>query len=89
MAAVLGGADIITITPHIQGWGTEAVNAQRIARNVSHILREESHLHRVADPVAGSYYLEALTLSMMKKVWSKFQQYELNGGYTQISIIPS
>ena len=85
MAAILGGADILTIKPADQMEGIADEDTRRVARNVSHILREECHLHQVADPVAGSFYLEDLTVRMMKKVWSMFQQYERLGGYLEIS----
>jgi methylmalonyl-CoA mutase len=45
----------------------------RIALNVSTILREESHLAKVADPVAGAYYIEALTDQLAQKTWHQFQ----------------
>src|SRR5450756_2231566 len=53
VSAVLGGCDSLTITP----CGFDA----HLAENVHHILREESHLDKVIDPGAGSYYVEALT----------------------------
>ena len=40
----------------------------RIARNVSNILREESHFNKVADTTAGSYYVENLTKQIVEKV---------------------
>ena len=68
LAAVMGGADAITL---------EAENTSempiRIARNISSILREESHLSRVADPVSGSYYLRSLTNQLITDSWKKFQ----------------
>ena len=78
MAAILGGCNILTIPPHMQD-----ANGTRIARNISHILREESYLHRVSDPVAGSFYLEDLMHKMLKEVWSGFQEIEASGGYEQ------
>ena len=58
LAAISGGADRLTIPPA----GKQA-NAftRRIARNVHHILRMESGLDAVADPFAGSVYIEKLT----------------------------
>ena len=40
----------------------------RIARNISTILREESHFSKVADTTAGSYYVEALVKQIIEKV---------------------
>ncbi len=81
MAAVLGGCNIVSIVPHQHGFSSDDPWPRRIARNISHILREECHFHKMADPVAGSYYLEELTTKMLKDVWSRLQQLESSGGY--------
>ena len=87
LAAVLGGCNILTVTPHQGGYGGDNDFARRISRNVSHILREESYLHKVADPVAGSYYMENLTRRMLEEVWARFRHLEHTGGYSKLSIV--
>jgi methylmalonyl-CoA mutase len=69
MAAIAGGCDSITIEP--EDATNETMN--RMARNVSSILRDESHFSKVADPTAGSYYIDSLTEQLSEKAWSKFQ----------------
>lgn len=69
MAAIAGGCDSLTVEP--EDHNNETMS--RIARNVSSILREESHFSKVADPTAGSYYIDSLTSQLTEKVWSKFQ----------------
>lgn len=69
LSAILGGCDSLTIEPEDQN--NEMMS--RIARNVSSILREESYLSKVADPVAGSYYLDSLVAELSEKAWQKFQ----------------
>lgn len=81
MAAVLGGCNIITVVPHKNGFCSNDQWSRRIARNVCHILKDESNLHKMADPVAGSYYLENLTDKMLREVWARLQQIEGSGGY--------
>jgi methylmalonyl-CoA mutase len=41
---------------------------------------EEAHLGRVADPAAGSGYVEALTDQIARAAWSRFQAIEARGG---------
>lgn len=72
MAAIIGGADILIIEP-INGEDGSSFE-RRVARNVQNVLREEAYLHRVADPAAGSYYIEALTDTFARKIWAEFQQ---------------
>jgi methylmalonyl-CoA mutase len=43
--------------------------SSRIARNVQNLLKLESHIDQVADPSAGSYYIENYSLAITKKVW--------------------
>ncbi len=61
LAALLGGADRLTIPPAGSPLRPPDDFTRRIARNVHHILRMESGLHLVADPLAGSWYVEKLT----------------------------
>ncbi|WP_332913378.1 methylmalonyl-CoA mutase family protein [Algoriphagus boritolerans] len=56
MAAVMGGANGLWVVPIQQDKANEL--ELRIARNVSSILIHESYLDKVADPTAGSYYLD-------------------------------
>jgi methylmalonyl-CoA mutase len=69
MAAILGGCDSLTIEPE------DSNNSMmcRIARNVSSVIRDESHFSKLADATAGSYYLEELTTQLSVKAWKKFQ----------------
>ncbi|QSE98932.1 methylmalonyl-CoA mutase family protein [Fulvivirga lutea] len=67
MSGILGGCDILEIQPE-----QDNSLSNRIARNVSSVLKEESYLAKVADPVAGSYYLESLTDQISKSAWNKF-----------------
>jgi methylmalonyl-CoA mutase len=41
---------------------------------------EEAHVGRVADPAAGSGYVEALTDQIARLAWSQFQEIEQAGG---------
>ena len=70
MSAILGGCNSLYTTPHDQ---KEASRFSRtIARNVSLILKEEAYFDKVADPAAGSFYLESLTRELAEKAWQNF-----------------
>lgn len=90
MAGVIGGCDWLTVRPYDavlsesvpESVGTSPSEfAQRIARNVSTLLLEESQLGRVADPSAGSYYIETLTHQLVESAWALFLAVEQRGGY--------
>lgn len=69
LAAVLGGCDSLTLE------ADDIANPMmtRVARNVSSILREEGQLNKVADPTAGSFYVDSLVNQIAEKAWLKFQ----------------
>ncbi|OUJ75514.1 methylmalonyl-CoA mutase family protein [Hymenobacter crusticola] len=80
MAAVLGGADAVSVGTFDSLYAPSNEFSARIARNLSIVLREEAGLNRVADPAAGSYYLETLTDELAQQSWSLFQHVEAAGG---------
>ncbi|MBS1570629.1 MAG: hypothetical protein JST45_14465, partial [Bacteroidetes bacterium] len=59
ISAVLGGCDGLSI-PDLPLPEGNALG-QRIARNISLLLRDESFLGRVADPLGGAYVVEEMT----------------------------
>jgi methylmalonyl-CoA mutase len=73
LSAAIGGCDTLEVRPFRF--------SNRLAINVQRILREESHINRVADPAGGSYYVESLTDSLAREAWKLFQQVEAQGGY--------
>jgi len=83
MSAILGGADYLTVQPADLVLGQPDDFTHRIARNVQHILKHESYFDRVADPAAGSYYIETLTKKLAELAWQKFQKMEANGGIVE------
>jgi methylmalonyl-CoA mutase len=83
MSAVLGGADSLSIRPFDSIFKKPESFSNRIARNTQAILKEEVYFDRVADPAAGSYYIESLTNSIATEAWNLFQNIEAEGGYIE------
>ena len=83
MSAVVGGVNQLMVHPYDVLESTPGEFSRRIARNIQYILRDESHLDKVADPSAGSYYIENLTSSIAKEAWEYFQTIEKEGGVVQ------
>lgn len=81
MSAVNGGVDGLCILPYdaLSIKGTTELS-ERMARNISLILKEEAIFDKVIDPLGGSYNLEILTDQIARKAWSEFQQIEGEGG---------
>ena len=65
MAAVLGGTQSLHTNSFDEALALPTTFSARIARNTQLILSEETGITNVIDPLAGSYYLESLTSSMV------------------------
>lgn len=83
MSAALAGVDSLEVLPFDKPVRRPSPFSNRIARNVQIILKEESYFDRVADPAAGSYYIESLTSAIAEEAWKLFRQVEDKGGYLE------
>jgi methylmalonyl-CoA mutase len=83
MAATLGGCDSLFVKPYDSCYRKPGELAERIARNIQIILREEVYFDKVIDPAAGSYYIETLTDALVEHAWKLFLQVDGQGGYLE------
>lgn len=81
MSAALGGVNSITTLPFDKVFATPDDFSERIARNQQLLLKEESHIDKITDPGAGSYYIENLTVSIAEQAWKIFLDIEERGGF--------
>ena len=82
-AAVMGGTQSLHTNAFDEALGLPTEFSARIARNTQLILRDESHLTRTVDPLAGSYYVESLTASMIEGARDLIGEVEALGGMTR------
>jgi methylmalonyl-CoA mutase len=69
IASVLGECNAITLTVEDENnW-----SMLRAALHVSNILREEAHLDKVVNGIAGSYALENMVNTLAQEAWADFQ----------------
>jgi methylmalonyl-CoA mutase len=83
MSAVMGGCNALSTLPHDLAFAETTDFSDRVARNISLLLKNESYLDKVADPAAGSYYLEILTARLADSAWKRFLEVEEQGGLPQ------
>lgn len=76
LAAAIGGANGILVQAHD---GENSPRSARLARNVQHLLRHESHIGAVLDPAAGSYAIESLTSQLAEAAWKRFREMQAAG----------
>lgn len=82
LAAIVGGCD--SLTTHAEDETNSTM--QRAARNVSSILREESHLNKVADATVGSYFVDSAVQQLIEVVSQNFK-FQISSFETQ-NLVP-
>ena len=80
LAAVLGGTQCLHTNSFDEAIALPTDFSARIARNTQLILAEESGVTAVADPLGGSWYVEALTRALEDKAWALIEEVEAHGG---------
>jgi methylmalonyl-CoA mutase len=80
MSAVIGGCNALTVQAFDDHFGAPDDFSRRIAQNVSSVLCHESALSLVADPAAGSFLLETMSLKIADEAWKMFLKIEEMGG---------
>ncbi len=83
LAAVLGGTQSLHTNSFDEAIALPTDFSARIARNTQLILAEESGVTAVADPLGGSWYVEALTRELEDKAWALIEEVEAHGGMTK------
>ncbi|MBT6430901.1 MAG: methylmalonyl-CoA mutase [Rhodospirillaceae bacterium] len=83
MAAVLGGTQSLHTNSFDEAIALPTEFSAKIARNTQLILAEETGVTKVVDPLAGSYYIESLTNSLVEAAWEIIREVEAMGGMTK------
>ncbi|MDY6969265.1 MAG: methylmalonyl-CoA mutase family protein [Spirochaetota bacterium] len=81
LAAVLGGCLGIQNPSYDEGWATPTEEAVMVAIRSQQVIRYESGVTKVADPLAGSHYVEWLTSELEKQILDMYYKIEEMGGW--------
>ena len=80
MAAVLGGTQSLHTNSYDEALGLPTEESATIALRTQQILAHESGMTDTVDPLAGSYFIEALTDEIEEKATELFDRVEALGG---------
>ena len=80
VGGLLGGADTVWVAPIDAALGSPSPFSLRLSRNTLHILREESRLNRVADPLGGAYAIRSLSDELVRRALERVREIESTGG---------
>lgn len=84
LAAVLGGAQSIHVMGYDEALEIPTEESVRLALRTQQIIAYESGVTRVIDPLAGSYFVEALTDDLEARAWELVDKIEEGGGYVKM-----
>jgi len=80
LAAVLGGTQSLHTNSREEALALPAEESVRLALRTQQVLAYESGITSTVDPLAGSYYVEALTDRIELEVWQYIDRIEALGG---------
>jgi len=80
LSAVLGGTQSLHTNSREEALALPAEESVRLSLRTQQILAHESGVTATVDPLAGSYYLEALTDRIELEVWQYIDRIEALGG---------
>ena len=80
MVAVLGGTQSLHTNSLDEAYALPTEGAALLALRTQQVLAHETGVTETADPFAGSYYVERLTLDLEKKCFEEFDKIDAMGG---------
>ena len=80
LAAVFGGTQSLHTNSMDEALALPSEDSVRVALRTQQIIAYESGVADTVDPLAGSYYVEALTNEIEKEVWKYLDKIEAMGG---------
>ncbi len=83
LEAVLGGTQSLHTNSYDEAICLPSEESVRLAVRTQELIQEETGVANVVDPLAGSYYVEALTRELEERIWDYFMRIEEMGGVVE------
>ena len=80
LAAALGGVQVLHASSYDEALAIPSAEAARLALRTQQIVAHESGTTQTADPLGGSYYLEALCLRLEREILDYLEKIKNMGG---------
>lgn len=81
LAAVLGGVQSLHVDSYDEAYSVPTEEAALLSLRTQQIIQTETGVTEVVDPLGGSFYIEALTNEMEKRILNEVDEIERAGGY--------
>lgn len=81
LAAVLGGVQSLHVDSYDEAYSVPTEEAALLSLRTQQIIQTETGVTEVVDPLGGSFYIEALTAEIEKRILDEVDEIERAGGY--------
>jgi len=81
LAAVLGGVQSLHVDSYDEAYSVPTEEAALLSLRTQQIIQAETGVTEVVDPLGGSFYVEALTKEIEKRILDEEDEMEKMGGY--------
>jgi methylmalonyl-CoA mutase N-terminal domain/subunit len=81
LAAVLGGVQSLHVDSYDEAYSVPTEEAALLSLRTQQIIQTETGVTDVVDPLGGSFYIEALTTEIEKRILDEVDEIERAGGY--------
>ncbi|MFC1962197.1 methylmalonyl-CoA mutase family protein [Chloroflexota bacterium] len=80
LAAVLGGVQSMHVDSYDEAYSVPTAESSLLSLRTQQIIEAETQVTQVVDPLAGSFYVEALTNEMERRILDEVEEIEKMGG---------
>lgn len=81
LAAIFGGVQSLHVDSYDEAYSVPTEEAALLSLRTQQIIQEETGVTDVVDPLGGSFYVEALTNDIEKRILEEVDEIERAGGY--------
>ena len=84
LAAILGGAQSMHVDSYDEAYSVPSEEASLLSLRTQQIIEAETQVTQVVDPLAGSFYVEALTNHVEERILNEVDEIERMGGIVEV-----
>ena len=84
LAAVLGGVQSLHVDSYDEAYSVPSEEASILSLRTQQIIEAETQVTQVVDPLGGSFYVEALTNEIEKRILGEVDEIEKMGGIVEV-----
>jgi len=84
LAAVLGGVQSLHVDSYDEAYSVPSAESSLLSLRTQQIIEAETQVTQVVDPLGGSFYVEALTNDIEKRILDEVDEIERMGGIVEV-----